>query len=157
MKKSISIIILIFLSLTCYSQNRDNVWMLGYNVGGNNDRCGIDFTMGIPDTFSVESSMEFFVTNASICDNSGNLLFHTNGNYIANRNHDTLLNSMNFNPGWLTDSSGAFALPMCQGVIVLPHQMIHYGFMFYMKLVVRRCLIICLAIRILIMTLNLFI
>ena len=94
--------------------------MLGYNVGGNNDRCGIDFTMGIPDTFSVESSMEFFVTNASICDNSGNLLFHTNGNYIANRNHDTLLNSMNFNPGWLTDSSGAFALPMCQGVIVLP-------------------------------------
>lgn len=120
MKKSISIFILLFCASFCYSQNRDNVWMLGYNVGGNLDRCGIDFTGGIPDTFSVESAMEFFITDASICDTNSNLLFYTNGQWIGNANFDTLLNSENFNSGWATDSFYTSGLGFTQGAIAIP-------------------------------------
>ncbi|MBK8413867.1 MAG: hypothetical protein IPL22_04700 [Bacteroidetes bacterium] len=61
---------------------------------------GIDFSSGSADTFSVFREMGFFSINTMMNDGSGNLLFYTNGIYIANANHDTLLNSQNYNPGY---------------------------------------------------------
>ena len=90
-----------FSGAICLAQKENNVWMLGNQQPNNN--CGIDFNSGNPDTFSLTRNMDFFLLNASICDSSGVLLFYTNGQYIANRNHDTLLNSRDFNPGWLTN------------------------------------------------------
>ncbi|MBK6988535.1 MAG: T9SS type A sorting domain-containing protein [Bacteroidetes bacterium] len=119
MKKIVSINIFILLSSICYSQNRDNVWMLGYDFISNNDRCGIDFSSGTPDTFSVQSPMKFFITNSSMCDTNSNLLFYTNGQWIANSNFDTLPNSENFNSGWATDSFYTSGLGFTQGVIAL--------------------------------------
>lgn len=73
------------------------------------------------DTFSVYKNLEFFITDASICDTLGNLLFYTNGTYIANRNHDTLHNSKDYNSGYLTDVYyEGIGLGMPQGAIVLP-------------------------------------
>lgn len=84
------------------AQNHDNIWQLAEQLFA--DDCGIDFSSGEPDTFSLFRDLNFFDTNASVCDSSGNLLFYTNGHWIANANHDSLMNTHKFNPGWATDS-----------------------------------------------------
>jgi hypothetical protein len=101
------------------AQARTNVWILGTQISGNN--LGLDFNGIELDTFSSFHKLTSVITNTTICDTMGNLLFYTNGTYIANKNHDTLYNSKNFNPGYLTDvyyeGSG---LGVAQGVLVLP-------------------------------------
>jgi hypothetical protein len=116
---------LIFFSFAkCIAQKENNIWMLGNQQPNNN--CGIDFNSGNPDTFSLTRNMDFFLLNASICDTSGMLLFYTNGQYIANRNHDTLLNSRDFNPGWLTDYYSPYGMGLPQGAFIIPRPN-HYG------------------------------
>ena len=73
------------------------------------------------DTNSILSATPMFFTNASICDTTGELLFYSNGITISNRNHDTLQNSIDFNPGWETDYSEPEGLLSCQAVLVLPY------------------------------------
>ena len=92
-------IAIIFYSYSQY----DNVWMMGHYINPSFPKGKIEFSNGVPDTFSIFRTMPFYRTNASICDQSGNVLFYTNGVYIANRNHDTLENSVNFNPGYYTN------------------------------------------------------
>ncbi|MBK6642155.1 MAG: hypothetical protein IPG39_13485 [Bacteroidetes bacterium] len=81
---------------------------------------GIDFSSGSADTFSVFREMGFFSINTMINDASGNLLFYTNGIYIANADHDTLLNSQNYNPGYAS-TTWWYALNVRQSVIILPY------------------------------------
>lgn len=94
--------------------------MLGFLTGNNFPKCGIDFNSGNPDTFSLVRPMSFFINNSSICDTTGQLLFYTNGIYVANSNHDTLLNGQNFNPGWETNDNSNTGSSTPQGAIVLP-------------------------------------
>ena len=110
----------LFISVNVLAQNRSNVWMLSYQHFS--DDCGIKFTNGIADTFSVWKTLDFFATNSSICDTNGNLLFYTNGIWIANKNNDSLQNTTDFNPGWATDhySSQSIGMGTPQGVIILP-------------------------------------
>ncbi len=63
----------------------------------------INFNSGMADTLSVYHSMNFASTNAGICDTGGQILFYSNGQFIINRNFDSLLNSNNFNPGSATN------------------------------------------------------
>jgi hypothetical protein len=93
-------LVLIDGSIKSFSQKRDNIWMLGTYT--NHDNYGIDFNSGIADTFSIHRNMDFYYSNASICDSTGQLLFCSNGNYIANRLLDSIGNSDNFNPGSVT-------------------------------------------------------
>src|SRR3982750_4800168 len=95
--KGILYLVMVMVSVTAFAQNRDNIWLLNSQVLGYNS--GIDFSSGTADTFSDYDPLLFFLTNSSICDTSGQILFYTNGIYIANKNHDSLLNSYNFNPG----------------------------------------------------------
>ncbi|MBK6640344.1 MAG: hypothetical protein IPG39_03490 [Bacteroidetes bacterium] len=74
------------------------------------------------DTVSVFRKSSFYITDASICDTSGNLLFYTNGLIIENKNFDTLLNSNDFNlrqksPRFFYD----FGAPTCQGAVIIPY------------------------------------
>src|SRR5207248_1516334 len=69
---------------------------------------------------SIHHNMWFFVTNASICDSNGQMLFYTNGEWIANRANDTMFNSVNFNPGWATDSFYNYGLGFSQGAVIIP-------------------------------------
>lgn len=101
MKQFVIALFLLF-SFSVFSQNRDNIWELSYQP--NAPDCGLDFSNGMADTFSVFRDLNFFDTNASICDSTGNLLFYTNGHWIANANHDSLYNANHFNPGWATDT-----------------------------------------------------
>lgn len=117
--KSLFLLFIAFNS-AAFGQNQNNVWMLGYQTIYK--EFGINFNNGNADTFSVERPMSFNWTNASICDSNGNLLFYTNGIYAANKNHDTLFNSNDFNPGDLTDELGNtnHGLIITQGSIILP-------------------------------------
>jgi hypothetical protein len=109
---------LIFIPHTSFSQKENNIWMMSQDLPNYN--CGIDFNNGAPDTFSLLRDMDIFLLNASICDTSGMLLFYTNGQYISNRNHDTLLNSIDFNPGWLTDYYAPYGMGLPQGIFIIP-------------------------------------
>ncbi|MBX2928759.1 MAG: T9SS type A sorting domain-containing protein [Saprospiraceae bacterium] len=63
--------------------------------------------------------MDFDFTNASISDEAGNLLFYTNGIYIANAQHQPMLNGA----GLLTPGTTGFnedGIPIPQGVLILP-------------------------------------
>jgi hypothetical protein len=72
------------------------------------------------DTSSIYRVMSFFITQTSICDTNGGLLFYTNGLTIGNSNYDTLENSLDFNPGGGTDFCEPDGLSACQGALIIP-------------------------------------
>jgi len=89
-------------------------------LGANNPvKSGVDFNSGSVTTFTLSRPMDMFITNGSICDTSGQLLFYSNGDYIANKNHTRLLNSTNFNPTITGDTVNG--LNIVQGVLILPY------------------------------------
>ncbi|MCX6290712.1 MAG: hypothetical protein NT126_02995, partial [Bacteroidetes bacterium] len=117
--KKLFFLLLLLLLQSALGQNRNNVWMLGGAIAPTYPKFGIDFNSGVVDTFSVFRGINFFITNASICDTTGELLFYTNGDYIENRNHSRLLNSTNFNPTVTGDTIYGSNVP--QGALVLPY------------------------------------
>jgi hypothetical protein len=116
-KRSWIIIIILFQINISFSQHRNNIWMLG-GFGPNN--MGLNFSSGLADTFSLFRQMEFFITNGSICDTSGQLLFYTNGNYVANRNHDYMQNTTGFNPGYENNNTYPYGSGIEQGALIIP-------------------------------------
>lgn len=124
MRKLILIgIVMGFMPRNSVAQNRNNVWMLSYPSAA--AHCGVDFNSGVADTFSVEKDLQFFYTDASICDTLGQLLFYTNGVYIANRNHDSLFNTQDYNPGAFTDIYDEDGLGLPQAALILPKPMVN--------------------------------
>lgn len=111
-RKSFLLLLFVSLYFACYSQREDYVWRLGYFSG-------IDFNVGIPDTFSINKNTPLLETNASICDSSGSLLFFTNGAAIFNRNSDTLFNGDHLNPGVLTNIYAPDGIPIPQADIII--------------------------------------
>jgi hypothetical protein len=102
-----------------YSQNRTNVWELSYKFGSA-PKCEMRYENSIMDTASVYRVMSFTNTNTSICDTNGNLILYTNGLTVGNRNYDTLMNAVNFNPGGETLAAEPIGLGSCQSVLILP-------------------------------------
>lgn len=80
---------------------------------------GIDFNNTVPDTFSVNNVTPLDITNASICDDLGNLLFYTNGVSIFKRNSDTLMNGSDLNPCAFTTGYFNIGLPIPQADIII--------------------------------------
>ncbi|MBL0103911.1 MAG: hypothetical protein IPP51_09230 [Bacteroidetes bacterium] len=64
--------------------------------------------------------MNFDETNAEICDSSGNLLFYSNGIYIANALDDTMQNGSGLNPSDFTTAHTQYGLTLPQGNLVIP-------------------------------------
>ncbi len=94
LKKIICLIGLLF-ELVGYSQNSgiSNRWLLGYS-SGSPGYGGININFdSIPVVATHQNrKMNFNQTNASICDKRGNLLFYTNGGWIANAINDSMPN-----------------------------------------------------------------
>ena len=103
------------------SQGWDNYWVMGYQSYNGRPLGGTDinFSQGFPDTNYVNREMEFFRTCAVISDSVGNLLFYTNGFYVANATHDTMMNGSGLNPGTFT-SQWPDGLGIAQADIILP-------------------------------------
>lgn len=104
-----------------FSQGISNMWLSGYRsgfsgFGGSN----INFYSGFADTNYVYRQMNINDCHANISDSLGNLLFYTNGIYIANSNNDTMLNGSGLNPGPYTTQHLTDGLTLKQGNLILP-------------------------------------
>ena len=80
----------------------------------------INFINSTADTSYSSRGMNFNATNAVICNIAGELLFYSNGVYIANKNNDTLLNGGGLNPGPFVNNFGVYGLPIPQGNLIIP-------------------------------------
>ena len=121
MKNSVLICLLsICFAGTILAQKEDAIWLLSNNSPIVGDKCGIDFNILPATTFIDYRKLGFFITSASICDTTGSILFYTNGIYVANREHATLWNSGNFNPGYASDYYSYPGLGFSQGAIIIP-------------------------------------
>lgn len=107
-----------------FSQGINNIWLSGYDLGVSSRAdfgvTSIDFYSGFPDTLHTSSPMDFSDCNANISDSLGNLLFYTNGIYIANANNDTMVNGSGLNPGTYTTQHVNQGLRVKQGNLILP-------------------------------------
>jgi len=117
------------LGMLCYSifaQNpnlpaqHDYIWMTGYDdfSPDNNFPFGdtkIDFNI-FPPTLSIDKrEMDFSHTLGIMCDEEGELLFYTNGDYIVNNQGQTVDFSQGLNGGeWFTQTQ------LRQGILILP-------------------------------------
>ena len=97
-RKEIIVTLLIGLLTYCLvNAQMNNIWVLGYNNQGTinpiNSIYTIDFRNGqINYDTAIAKSFSFRSNDASICDNTGNLLFYTNGFAVMNAMHDTMMN-----------------------------------------------------------------
>ena len=108
------------------SQGISNLWMSGYyyGTGSPTPRYGgtdINFISGYADTTSIARQMNFSDCHANICDDAGNLLFYSNGVYIANANNDTMVNGSGLNPSQYTTQNLSYGLRIRQGNLILPY------------------------------------
>lgn len=96
--------------------------MMGYSsyaglpYGGTN----IDFSSGMPSVYYVNRSQNINATTANITDSLGNLLFCSNGVYIADASGDTMLNGSGLNPSAYTNTYNFSGLVISQADIIIP-------------------------------------
>ena len=103
------------------AQGISNLWMSGYNCcspryGGTN----IDWISGSPSISYVSRNMNINGANANITNERGELLFYTNGDYIANSLNDTMANGSGLCPGTFANSYRRMGFPIPQSVLILP-------------------------------------
>jgi hypothetical protein len=128
MRKLITLSFLLFSYslLAQISDKHDYIWILGRDVDISTPEGQgnlYDFNGDSLDVSYLVKDMNIEITNASISDTAGNLLFYTNGCYIADATHDMMENGDQINsPGWGFDThctdydgyrrvSGAMILP----------------------------------------------
>jgi len=119
----ILILILSFGANFSMAQKENNQWIVGDYGDSHNF---LDFNTGSPVVDSVFSTCSFFLTNASICDSTGQLQFYTNGHVVYNRNNDSLQNTSGINPGWATTHYIPNGMGIPQGAFIIPRPG-HYG------------------------------
>jgi len=119
-------LIILFLTLPTilFSQGVNNLWLMGYQSWAGYPFGGTDvnFINGSADTIFHARQMNFGTTTASISDTSGNLLFYTNGVYIANRFDSLMVNGDFLNPSFYTNdlANDTFGLDLTQSHIIIP-------------------------------------
>jgi hypothetical protein len=113
----------LLLSSNCFCQGIDNLWMMGYDSWAGLPWGGLNWDFSSPPVNIAlhNRKMDFYETNASICDKSGNLLFATNGIWIENATDDTMQNGSGFNPGYLTSQYQQDGLPLPQAALIIPY------------------------------------
>lgn len=113
-------VFLAMFSFSAHAQKESDVWIVGYHYGFGWPVSAIDFYNSTPDTFGCYTPINFFGTDASICDSSGHLQFYTNGVYMMNKYHQYMQGADSFNhEGVINLGFDDFWDP--QGVIILPY------------------------------------
>ena len=100
------------------SQGISNKWVLGYYGGGGN--IIMSFKNDSLQLSNFVWKMNFHDLNASICDSHGNLLFYTNGGWIANADNDTMQNGNNLAPGTYASQWKGDGFRIVQGGLIIP-------------------------------------
>ena len=96
------IAIIVFVSNVGFSQNEANIWYFGQNAG-------LDFNSGSPAPL-LDGQIDTTEGCATISDNTGNLLFYTDGITVWNRNHIIMLNGTGLN-GDVSSTHSAIIVP----------------------------------------------
>jgi hypothetical protein len=119
----------IFHSLCLFAQTndnkRDNVWIFGYDSYYNltNPLSGntiLDFKTNPPLNYFQYTEMNIDSDIAIISDTLGQLLFYTNGIYIADKTHQPMENGKGLNPGKQADKNNKNGYICEQGSLILP-------------------------------------
>lgn len=96
------------------AQQYDAQWFIGPNDI-------VDFrTADTVKNYTIGGFMSVLTTNSNICDESGNLLFYTNGIYINDKNGDTLLNGTGLSPCAFTTAYEGLGLTINEATLFLP-------------------------------------
>lgn len=117
---ALTVLFLVMNTNSALSQSRRDVWRMGYWQSG--PPFIINFYGGTMQIDSLPSNniMSMYIQDAGICDTNGNILFYSNGIYISNSLHDTLLNGGELAPGPATAMWRGFGMPSINGSIALP-------------------------------------
>lgn len=100
---------LLFLGTECFGQKRAEKWIFG------NNGAGLDFSCAPP--FAISGNTDYYSDEgcASICNDSGELLFYSEGMHVYNRNNIQMPNG--FDMGIPNDCWGSTT----QGCLIVPH------------------------------------
>ncbi len=125
--------LLTVLCLSAKAQKNDYMWLSGYDSDVGYDSVTntlygnsvLDFNYS-PRHIGYDSlGMNFFETNVSYSDTDGNLLFYSNGIYVANRLDERILNSDSINYGplisWWNPMIAEYGYTTPQGILALDH------------------------------------
>ena len=113
MKGTIGIFFLLCLKIVS-AQDYGIQWVLGYNESI------LDFRNDTLKNYPIGPLMPMFLTSANICDSSGNLLYYTNGIYIADKNGAALTNGDSLSPCSYSDQWRCCGLNIPQAALFLP-------------------------------------
>ncbi|MEZ4758113.1 MAG: T9SS type A sorting domain-containing protein [Flavobacteriales bacterium] len=102
-------------------QGLNNLWMGGYASFADPPFGGMDlnFLSGSIEISFMDRDIEYYRTNSNISGTNGDLLFSTNGAFVANALGDTMVNGSGLNPSWYT-SQYPDGLLITQGVLIIP-------------------------------------
>jgi hypothetical protein len=105
-----------------FAQNHDYIWLGGISNDGVPPLSDyrIDFGSDPPLITDDPKPMDFYGTCSVMSDLDGNLLFYTNGKWIASHNHQTMQNGAGLSPGDYASEVGDDFVTPPQGTIVLP-------------------------------------
>ncbi len=112
-------------------QGLSNNWLSGYLSWGGKPfgQNRINFFTGSPTVAFDSIDMNFAHTHANISDSAGNMLFYTNGYYIADATDDTMDNGGGINPGaYANFVPDGFLIPQGALIIRKPLSNIYYLF-----------------------------
>jgi hypothetical protein len=128
MKKVITPIL--FLFFACYQihsqstdSKRDHIWLMGFDGDIPNPSLGgtvINFNENPTELHEEDLFLNFRHSNASICDENGELLFYSNGIHIANKNHELMAGGQGLSPGWLSSLQSEDGMVVPQYLLILP-------------------------------------
>ena len=117
----ISTILLLTFNLHYGQQGINTNWIMGYASWGGlpNGNTLLNFFSGSPIINYDSLEMEFNHTHANISDVTGNMMFYTNGYYLADATNDTMQNGSGLSPGAYANAfSDGFGIP--QGALIIP-------------------------------------
>ncbi|MCB9286862.1 MAG: hypothetical protein H6560_06035 [Lewinellaceae bacterium] len=92
MKKVIFLLfqlVLTGLSTNAQLEKRDYIWIIGYDANVTSEGAGtkLDFNQDTLQVSFIEKPMWFSSSSISMCDKEGDLLFYSNGCYVAGVGH----------------------------------------------------------------------
>jgi hypothetical protein len=122
MKKITITFILLGIYFFANAQKEDYNWLSGDYDPNSNAKNIFKFNdLGLESIDTVVTDANFYITNSSISDSLGNLLFYTNGRKIYNAQHQVIENgdSLNYNWYW-NNSSFSNNYGLFQGCLILP-------------------------------------
>jgi hypothetical protein len=117
------VFLVIFSNQNCFGQRNDNYWPLGYASYSPSPLAGgmsLKFPNNVAQLDTHSRPMWFMYTNAAISNDTGQLLFYTNGVFISNALDDTLMNGSGLNPSFYTTQFSNTGLRLPQANVIIP-------------------------------------